>query len=120
MKKIIVLISVFVKLECLAQQKVRADTLARIIENINNSSVFIAYNYFETIHLDQKALTLCNNLSNSLATSMINELNNKEKVLVFHIILSKSTEPGKTKFKSVYHYAGDKIDYTTYTFNNFS
>lgn len=120
MKKLILLLSVFVTLQCSAQKKVCADTLARIIENINNSSVIIAYNYLETIHLDQKALMVCNNLSNSLATVMINELNNQEKVLVFHVILSKSTEPGKAKFKCAYHYTGDKIDYTTYTFNNFS
>lgn len=120
MKKIILIIPVFVTLQCSAQGRVSADTLAKIIDNINNSSVVIAYNHFETIHLDQKALMLCNNLSNSLATAMINELNNKEKALVFHVILSKSTEPSKAKFKGAYHYTGDKIDYTTYTFNNLS
>lgn len=120
MKYLIIIPFVVLAIGCSAQRGVSLDSLTNIVKNINNSSVIIAYNQLETIHLDQKALLLCNNLSNSLATIMINELRDKEKALVIHVILSKSTEPVSARLKYEYHYTEDKIDYSTYTYNHFS
>jgi hypothetical protein len=51
---------------------------------------------------------------------LIDNLNNKEKVLAIHAILSNSIEPFGSKLKYEYHYWADEIDYTTYSYNSFS
>lgn len=119
MKKLYI-VSIIISLGCNAQQRFPVDSLNYVLNNINNSSVIISLNHFETLHLDHNAMAICNRLSDSMMGKLIDNLNNKEKVLVIHAILSNSIEPFGSKLKYEYHYSGDKIDYTTYTYNSFN
>jgi hypothetical protein len=114
------IISLIISLGCNAQQRFSVDSLNNLLNNINNSSVIISLNHFETLHLDHNAMAICNRLSGSMMDKLIDNLNNKEKVLVIHAILSNSIEPFGSKLKNEYHYLADEIDYTTYTYNSFS
>jgi hypothetical protein len=91
--KTLYLISIIISLGCNAQQRLPVDSLNNVLTNINNSSVIIALNHFETLHLDHNAMVICNSLSGSMMDKLIGNINNKEKVLVIHAILSNSIEP---------------------------
>lgn len=122
MKAILTSISLLLmlNLSCLAQKRISRDSLDSYLNEVNNSSVIITHNYFESLHLDPLAIKICENLDEYSIERLANFLSVEEKVLVSHIILSKAFDPKNVDLKYKYEYKNEKIDTVIYTYNNFS
>jgi hypothetical protein len=54
---------------------------------------------------------------NKKIKKLLRAIKDKEKVVTIHLILTKMYDPDKSGFSYAYHYTGNRVDYTTYTYN---
>lgn len=121
MKHIPVLLLMAAFTSCFCQPTKSIDSVEVYIKKLNWESFVITTNYVSEIVLKEDALKLVELKRGNTIKQLISNIDNPEKTVVLHVILTKMIEPEKQKFSYSYNYASDStIQSVVYNYNGLS
>lgn len=106
---------------CFCQPTKSVDSVEVYIKRLNWESFVITTSFVSECILKADALRLVEIKSDGGIKMLVNNLENSEKTVVIHMILTKILEPAKQVFSYKYNYSTDStIQSVTYNYNGLS
>lgn len=108
MKPLFFLFAFFICQACLAQKQVAKDSIDFYLNKIDNHAVSVSNNYnAAAVKMNTDAKILYDNADKYIIDKLLGFLENENKALVCHVLLTKLLEPGD---KSFYYTTEDLTD----------
>ena len=95
----------------------KSDNLREDISNLTNQSVILSFNYLIEYELDSKANEILKSENTEKKTCLIENLKDKNKALVAHVLLTKLIEPENASLNYKYIYNADNTEIISIDFS---